>query len=167
VNKLRAIVAGVAFLAAALIFAGGQVPGCLGPAGVTLAQCGKVMAEQGRPFAPGPGAGAALAVGVPLLVLVASLIPWSRLDTRARAWMLMAAAVAGAGGAIYYELIRPTSITQTNSFSGQTHTAPLVANAESRVLMAMFFAALAAVTVAWLLALRDPRTDRVARANGE
>jgi hypothetical protein len=159
-NKRWAILTGVVVALVALYVGGNQVPGCLGPIGVTVAQCAAGMAESGQLWAPGPGAGSAVLIGLPFAVFIATLFPWRRLDRRELMVSGGGAFVAGVIGAIYYDMTRPMSITQTNEWSGMTHTAPLAANADVRILTSLFAASVVGVAAAWLLALMHSRSSR-------
>lgn len=152
-NIGRAVIGSAAFAGVALIVLGERVPGCLGPLGVTTAQCAKGMAASGHPFAPGPGSGTVAILALPLAAFLATLIPWKRLDRVGLIASGLAALTASVIGALYYDATRPTSITQTNEFSGQTDTAPLAANADLRILTALLAAAVVGVSASWLLAL--------------
>jgi hypothetical protein len=95
---------------------------------------------------------------VPLALLFATLIPWRRLDRPALIATALAGLAAGVLGILYYDVTRPTSITQTNAISGITHTAPLAANADLRILTGLLAASVVGVTLAWLIVVvRDWR----------
>ena len=153
-NKRAIVVTGLILAASSLYLLGGQIPPCLGPLGVTTAECLSRLAPTGVTWAPGPSPGTASIVGPAIVLFVLTLIPWRRLR-RVQVFEVGVAAVGAATlGALYYDFTRPMSLTQTNEFSHRTYTAILADNPDLRILTALFAAAIVAPTIGWMLAFR-------------
>jgi hypothetical protein len=107
VNTRAIVVTGLILLASSFFLLGGQIPGCLGPLGVTTAECVSRLAPTGYTWAPGPSPGTAGIVGPALVLFVVTLIPWRRLG-RAQ---IVEVAIAAVGAAVLGALSRFARVT--------------------------------------------------------
>ena len=88
-----------------------------------------------------------------MVAFALTLIPWRRLRRASLVQVFMAATGAAVLGALYYDMTRPISLTQTNEFSHRTYTAILGDNPDLRILTVLFAAGLTAVALGWLIAI--------------
>jgi hypothetical protein len=123
--------AGAIAVLGGLVLAGGSVAMCLGPIGVTQVQCVAAIDASGPDWSPGPAPGTWIAVGLPIAVAAAAIVPWRRLSRRSLA-IVFALGLAGAvGGATGYDATRATGMTGPTS-SGEIISVDLPANEEAR-----------------------------------